>query len=162
MGSIHLLTLLPNTPSDFYGNQCNINWPWLRLNLNEKCCLTTVQSKHERPNDLWKALIKLEWASKLLQSTLLVSSNKLSHVYAKKAKRPNSRRQIKSPSRGSYNGAEKNMEHAEMKPESKFQFFDFLAAWLKKKKWLYLPDAQCFHLILGKIILPELCWGLSE
>ena len=26
------------------------------------------------------------------------------------------------------------MEHAEMKPESKFQFFDFLAAWLKKKK----------------------------
>ena len=57
-----------------------------------------------------------------------LSSNELHHVCAKKVKRPNSRRGIRSPSRGSYNGAEKNMELAEMRPESKFQFFDFLAA----------------------------------
>lgn len=36
--------------------------------------------------------------------------------------------------KGQLRWCRKNTEHAEMKPESKFQFFDFLAAWLKKKK----------------------------
>lgn len=63
--------------SEFYGYQYHINLPWhisicFRLNLNEKCCITKVQLRNERPSDLWKAVNELQWISKLVQSTLLV------------------------------------------------------------------------------------------